>query len=334
MIRKKYLVVIGVLICSAVWSFSASADVGPDISFKETEKDFGTVQGGTVLKHTFEFKNTGDQDLIIKNVKTTCGCTVASPSGKKIKPGERGQLSASFNTRGYHNLVQHYIHVDTNVSHMPRVTLIIKANVVYDLEVRPAEYLAFYNVKQEETVTKELTISNNTSEPLELGKPVFVKNPSNLFNAELLEEKAGKFYRLKVKFAAQKKAGRYQGEIRIKTNKSKKPEITIPLSAAVLAEVYVIPYSIIIQRKGKHHPRFKSIKIINTGDTELKILDVNIDSPHLTYQLNPIKNTGDYRLTVAVKKEAPKSVIKGRVRIKTNNPRIPELSVHYYVSEE
>ena len=51
---------------------------GPEITFAENSKNFGDITQGDVIEHTFEFKNTGSQPLIISNVLVTCGCTATN----------------------------------------------------------------------------------------------------------------------------------------------------------------------------------------------------------------------------------------------------------------
>ena len=70
-----------------------------EISFEEPEYDFGTIPSGEVVEHTFKFKNTGDNDLIIKSAKPSCGCTVSNFPKKPIAPGEGGEIPITFNSK-------------------------------------------------------------------------------------------------------------------------------------------------------------------------------------------------------------------------------------------
>jgi hypothetical protein len=70
----------------------------PKIEFEKDKFDFGSVQEGTKLEYTFNFKNTGGSDLEIGEIQTSCGCTVASISSKTIKPGESGNIKVVFDT--------------------------------------------------------------------------------------------------------------------------------------------------------------------------------------------------------------------------------------------
>ena len=70
----------------------------PKFKFKETSWDFGTIKEGDVVKHTFHFTNVGDDDLVITDVTTTCGCTAPSWPREKIAPGEEGKIKVEFDS--------------------------------------------------------------------------------------------------------------------------------------------------------------------------------------------------------------------------------------------
>jgi hypothetical protein len=65
---------------------------GPRISVEPASFDFGNVLPGKDLVKEFSIRNFGNQDLVIENVATTCGCTVAKGYAKSIKPGARSPL--------------------------------------------------------------------------------------------------------------------------------------------------------------------------------------------------------------------------------------------------
>ncbi|HEY0091074.1 MAG TPA: DUF1573 domain-containing protein, partial [Flavobacterium sp.] len=60
----------------------------PVMTFSEPEHDFGSINKGDKVTHSFEFKNTGEADLIISDAKATCGCTVPEFPKDPIAPGK------------------------------------------------------------------------------------------------------------------------------------------------------------------------------------------------------------------------------------------------------
>jgi len=69
------------------------------IEFKTTEINYGEIKKGEDGTRVFEFTNTGDAPLIIKRVKSSCGCTVPSKPTKPIMPGETGKIVVKYDTK-------------------------------------------------------------------------------------------------------------------------------------------------------------------------------------------------------------------------------------------
>lgn len=70
----------------------------PKVEFDEPTFDFGTVQSGEIVKHTYTFKNTGQGQLVIQNATASCGCTVPKFSRNPIPPGSKGEIIVEFNS--------------------------------------------------------------------------------------------------------------------------------------------------------------------------------------------------------------------------------------------
>ncbi len=62
--------------------------------------DFGKIIQEDVVKHVFTIKNTGQNNLILENVKPSCGCTAIQWPREPIAPGETAEIEAQFNSRG------------------------------------------------------------------------------------------------------------------------------------------------------------------------------------------------------------------------------------------
>ena len=69
------------------------------MSFAESEFDFGTINDGDKVKHTFEFTNTGENPLIISDAKGSCGCTVPTWPKEPIAPGATGSIEVEFDSK-------------------------------------------------------------------------------------------------------------------------------------------------------------------------------------------------------------------------------------------
>ena len=83
-------------------SANASVEVGPlpILSFEQPVFDFGQVESGEVVEHTFSFKNSGEGPLIITNATASCGCTVPSWPKEPIEPNGSGEIRIRFDSKG------------------------------------------------------------------------------------------------------------------------------------------------------------------------------------------------------------------------------------------
>jgi len=100
----------------------------PEFNFSEEEHDFGTINEGDIVEHTFKFKNTGDEDLTIQTATGSCGCTVPEYPKDPIAPGEEGEIQVKFNSKGKPNLQNKTVTITANT--WPKQTkLKIKATV-------------------------------------------------------------------------------------------------------------------------------------------------------------------------------------------------------------
>lgn len=70
----------------------------PKAEFESKTFNFGTMKQKSSASYEFVFKNTGKSDLIIRKIKSTCGCTVVNPKETVIKPGQTSSLKAIFNS--------------------------------------------------------------------------------------------------------------------------------------------------------------------------------------------------------------------------------------------
>ena len=69
------------------------------MEFDATDFDFGMVDEGEKVSHTYNFKNTGSEPLILSNAKGSCGCTVPKWPKEPIAPGESGVITVEFNSK-------------------------------------------------------------------------------------------------------------------------------------------------------------------------------------------------------------------------------------------
>ncbi|MCB9915743.1 MAG: DUF1573 domain-containing protein [Planctomycetes bacterium] len=148
------------------------SDEGPRLTYElgQEKHEFGRLMEGSVAEHTFELSNTGNEDLVIKQVKPTCGCTVAEvytesddgemklyTFGDPIAPGRKIHFPAKLHTKNKSGHSNTRINIFSND---PRGT--IQLGLVADIDpffnIAP-RFLNFGQVSLGEEATQSASIS-------------------------------------------------------------------------------------------------------------------------------------------------------------------------------
>jgi hypothetical protein len=90
---KKILSILSFVALFATVSFSQAK-----MTFDNTTVDYGEIMQGSEPLRIFNFKNTGNEPLIISNAKGSCGCTVPSYPKEPILPGESAKIEVRYDT--------------------------------------------------------------------------------------------------------------------------------------------------------------------------------------------------------------------------------------------
>lgn len=140
---------------------------------------FGHVMQGTVAEHVFRLKSTGTEDLIIKQVKPTCGCTVAQvftgpddenvelyTFGDAIPPGNAVHFPAKLHTKNKSGHQNTRINIFSND---PRGTiqLGLEADIDPFFTIAP-HFLNFGQISVGDVVSRKARISAARAQPIKL----------------------------------------------------------------------------------------------------------------------------------------------------------------------
>ena len=118
-----------ILLAAFVSSYAQEVESGPMIVFVEDAWEFGDIQQGDKVEHTFEFENAGTEPLILSNVLTTCGCTASDWPREPIAPGEMASLKVTFNSAGKIGMQNKIITIVSNATNS-RERIKITTNVL------------------------------------------------------------------------------------------------------------------------------------------------------------------------------------------------------------
>jgi|694.fasta_scaffold45551_3 hypothetical protein len=112
-----------------------AGDEVPVIVFDSLTANFGTIAIGETFLHTFRFRNEGKAPLIIAQVNPSCGCTVPKDwPHDPVAPGESGEITVEFNSKGSPGKIDKSISVLTNC--VPKVVDLKISGMVSGVETQ------------------------------------------------------------------------------------------------------------------------------------------------------------------------------------------------------
>jgi uncharacterized membrane protein len=119
------------------------------------------------LKATIKIKNTGDKELIIQNVKPSCGCTTAPLDKDRLKPGETANLDVTLKVSSG-GKTSKSIRIASNDPAVPNKNLTISANVIEMLKIEPTSYIRFTELQVGKESMATVSLFNNDKIPMKI----------------------------------------------------------------------------------------------------------------------------------------------------------------------
>ena len=86
----------------------------------------------------FKYENVGSTPIHFKSVHASCGCTTAQTQNEQVAPGQKGEITATFNIGGRTGTQVKTVTVQTDDPEPSTVVLTLKAVITPLLEFQPA----------------------------------------------------------------------------------------------------------------------------------------------------------------------------------------------------
>lgn len=293
---------------------------GPILSFTKDVHDFGNINKGEKVTHEFEFKNTGKSDLTISDVKPSCGCTTATPEKATYKPGESGKIPVTFDSGRFSGEFSKTITVTSNDEANPKIQLKIMGKIMQDINIDPAR-LTLVNVKRGETVEKEIMVSTDRLDKVEV-TDVTANIDYLKFDTVRIDDKNVK---IKVTFVGKDVPAenkRVNGMIEIKTNSETQQSLKVGLYVNIADPINANPNTVhfFASKKGEERETFITLKSID--DKAFKVLKASSDLDYVKVQeVEPGK------LKVTLAEDTKSGRFAGTIKIKTDMADMPEIEI-------
>ncbi len=291
----------------------------PRIEFDATVGDAGSFWEGDKAEHIFKFKNTGEGTLVIEEVRTSCGCTAALVSNKNIEPGGEGEIKASFNTKRYQGKQSKNIFVTTNDPENKSIQLQLKANIKSVAHFAPRQVF-FRSVTRGESPSQVIKL---VPEDAPFKVTGVTASPAAYFQAKIQGEtteanEKNEPIPIEVTLSPDTPIGHHKGNLTVTTDHPRKANLKANLIAQVEGPLKYDPRMILLQRQSPEEKSEKKITLSRKDEGEFEILDVSTGTSQLELELNAVKPSRVYEITVRLKEEAPEGRHKGIVTIETD----------------
>jgi hypothetical protein len=318
---------LGLVSANAQTKPAAAAAASPKIQFAEPIFDFGKVNTGEVVKHSFVFTNTGSATLEIIEVKPGCGCTTAGTWDKKIEPGKTGSIPLQLNSAGFGGRITKSATITCNDPGQSNVILQITGTVWKAIDVTPS--MAMFNINSERpsdtNETRVLRIVSNLEQPITLSEPVCTNQS---FRTELKTVKEGKEFELRVTAVPPFSGTYFSAPIKIKTSAKEMPEISTSAYVTVVQAISILPQQITLPAGPLATNARPNVTIRYNSTNKLALSDATINIPGADVTLKEAQPGRLFNLSLNL---PPGFQIepgqKVEVSVKSDHPKYPVIKV-------
>lgn len=334
----------------------------PKALFDKTTYEFGTILWKNPVTATFKITNKGDKPLVISNVTTSCGCTIADWTKKPIAPGATGEVSSTFDAKALGRF-QKSVGIYCNASDKP-IYLSIRGEVTADPKnytfTHPyqigairlnKEEIEFTDANKGEKPSMELLIANTSDQ---VYNPVLMHLPSYLSVVATPEKLGrGRSGKMKITLDTEKlpKLGLTTATVYLSRFPGDKvgDDNAIPVSAILLPDfsrisqqqrlnppaIQLSTTELVMGELGADEKKTQIVIVTNSGKSDLEIQDLQVFNSALGVQLKKriLRPGASTKMKITAYGRNLKK-LKGspRVLMITNDPNNPKLIIKVKVT--
>lgn len=352
-----------ILLTIFLWTaFCLTGMAQAQAKFDKETHEFGVVLWKHPATAVFTVKNEGDKPLVISNVTTSCGCTIADWTKNPIAPGATGIVSSTFDAKALGRF-QKSIGVYCNASARP-IYLTLRGEVSADPKnytmTHPYEIgairlnkdaIEFDDANKGDKPTMEILVANTSNEAY---APVLMHLPPYL-ETVAIPERIGKKGTGKIKITLDTEKLPKFGLTTTTVYLSRFPgdkvgdDNSIPVSAVLLPDfshmtqqqrlnppaIELSALELTLPSLAENEKKSQSIIVKNVGKSDLEITDLQVFNSALGVQLKKrvLKPGASTKMKITAYGKYLKKV-KGtpRVLMITNDPNCPKIIVKVNVT--
>lgn len=300
---------------------------GPNLTVQEYVGNFGIADEGNIVEHTFTISNTGTSPLQIKNLRPTCGCVSTEIDKRTLQPGEQGKITLHFDTHGRFGKQSEGAYIHSNDPITPIVPLRMSGVLHSAMLTVSQRSLDFGTLHAAQGGTTELMLSD-PADPTFQVKAVSSDSP-DVKGTIFLPDKEHPTYRIRVALLPGIPIGDFSTNLLVETTHHRESILTIPIRAAILPNLDLLPELIHFGRIKQGETVTKQLVLTLYTPTPWKIEATNVPVDYITITKDPQKKDS-VTLTCRLTEKAPVGVIKTQLVIRTTDPEYQEITIPIY----
>jgi hypothetical protein len=331
--RFMLLTAAGVVVLTVFAGVAVDAADGPKLVVAEKIRDMGTVAQGEVLNVDFELVNEGDETLVIKAVRPTCGCTVAD-FDREIAPGKTGYVKAKLETRDFSGPISKSILIMTNDAQDPTLTVVIKTVVHPYVEILPRALVRFNAVQHEPMNQKIIVVAGEEEKDFAVtgvksSVPYLVATVSPLPKDQLLAGKSAQQYVISLSMKDDAPIGPVNAVLNVETNHPKAKTVPVKVFGVVRSLLHVTPSQVQFGSVSAKKKPSRNIIVVNNraGGVLVEVTGAQVDDPAFETEVVTIEDGRRYQITVTVKPDASPGPRDAMLTLNTSDTQFPTLEV-------
>jgi hypothetical protein len=329
----KHVVLAALVVTAATVAAQTGAEGAPKIVVPTKIVDVGTISQGVVVDAVFDIVNEGNQTLVVKAVRPTCGCTVAD-FDKEIAPGATGKIKAKLDTKDFSGPISKSILVMTDDPQDPTVTLVIKADVRPFVEILPRPLVRFNAVQHEPMSQTFIVVGADPEKAVTVtgvdSSVPFIKTSVRVLEGdELVKGKSKLQYEVSLTLDPEAPVGPVNAVLTVNTDQKEASQVPVKVYGVISSLIHVTPTQVQFGSvEAKTLPGRNLIVVNNRTDgSRIEIKGASVNDPAFKAEVSTIEEGRRFQVTVVIKADADPGTRDAILTLLTTDKDFPELKV-------
>jgi hypothetical protein len=290
----------------------------PSAAFEAQNHDFGHVEQGTVVRHAFRFRNSGDAALSVVGLRNACDCTATVAAAETIPAGAGGAIDVACDTAALHGAQERTVTVYTN-DPKQRVTLLtLRGEVDLDVAVDPSS-IYVGSLPRGAIIDEDVAV---LSPRHGTRKVTSIESSGKVLNVVPAEEG-----QLALAIAMDAPLGSFAEDVLLYTVSHRRPLLRLHVRGTVQADVVATPAELSFDGDARAGAVRRLLITNLRPDRPVRVTGAEIDEGLGRASAEVVTEGLRYRVELRLNDPLPAGAHEGTLVVRTDHPEQPRISV-------